>query len=497
MPLISDLIVDSLDHIDKVHSTVQVFLIRTLAIVSTNELHFTKMFFKQGDKILQGFKEINSSSMNASLRVAYMEVALGIAKHNSGINWLLETGVWKEILTLCNEKRTVFVVRQTYKFAAQFLWRLNDLCDIANIKLVLSFVLKPLTQVDFMTIENLSSEEEEELAKTIDPTLHILSAVLSTSNRIEKYSILIEYLVKTYQITTHLYVIFDRIRREETVLLLGKLVFWFVFSKTFLTKPADLGVKFTMDDFLELSVTYFNIIQFLVQRRNAMLTLDFCTTCNMISWKICENKEKIVWVAEGRQLVLRNQMLFMCLVPLLVFVKNGKTERVNADQVLEDFTTRLLNSTCEHTAKAAYAMRSLLEELDTMPIIVQSVKKLSCLKGHLDNEQANLVFQALYYVLREYDPIDDYGVAKHEDGVQQYENNQDKVLVMTYVMETVLCLLKNHNINWRESFEVICLYTVVYNILQRPNLTIKVSSIHLRVVFPLSLLLSTFCTTSL
>lgn len=304
MPLISDLIVDSLDHIDKVHSTVQVFLIRTLAIVSTNELHFTKMFFKQGDKILQGFKEINSSSMNASLRVAYMEVALGIAKHNSGINWLLETGVWKEILTLCNEKRTVFVVRQTYKFAAQFLWRLNDLCDIANIKLVLSFVLKPLTQVDFMTIENLSSEEEEELAKTIDPTLHILSAVLSTSNRIEKYSILIEYLVKTYQITTHLYVIFDRIRREETVLLLGKLVFWFVFSKTFLTKPADLGVKFTMDDFLELSVTYFNIIQFLVQRRNAMLTLDFCTTCNMISWKICENKEKIVWVAEGRQLVL-------------------------------------------------------------------------------------------------------------------------------------------------------------------------------------------------
>lgn len=472
----SDLIVDSLDHMDKLDNTVKVFIIRTLAIISTKELHFTKMIYKQGDKILKGFKETNSSSMTASLKVAYMEVALGVAKHNSGINWLLETGVWKEILSMCNEKQTVFVVRQTNKFAAEFLWRLNDLCDLANIKVVLSFVLKPLTQIDFLTVEHLTSEQEDELAKTIDPTLHILLAVLDTSNRIEKYTILIDYLVKSYQINTHLYVISDRIHREETVLLLYKLVFWFVFAKPFLIKPVEPGVKYTQDDFIEISVTYFNVIQFLVQRRNAMLALDFCTACNMIVWKTCKDKENIFWVTEGRHFVLGNQMLFMCLVPLLVFVKLEKSEAANSDILLEDFTVRLLTQTCEHTAKAAYAMKSLIEELDTMPIIVQSLKKLSSLKGNVNDEQANLIFQVLFYVLREYDPIDDYGIAKQEDGVQQYENNQDKLLVMTYVMDTVLCLLKNHNINWRESVEVICLYTVVYNILHRPNLSTKVST---------------------
>lgn len=476
MPLMSDLMVTCLEHIDNVDNMVKVFIIRSLGIVSSKELHFSKMICMQGKKVLKGFKEINSPTMNASLRVAYMEVALSVVKHNSGINWLLETGLWKEILTLCNEKRTVFVVRQTYKFAAQFLWRLNDLGDLDNIILVLNFLLQPLTQIDFLTVENLASEEEDELAKTIDPTLHILAAIMDCGNRIEKYSLLLDYLVKTYQIASHLYVILDRLHREETVLLLGKLIFWFVFPKTFFAKPAEPGVKYEKEDLLDLSVSFFNIVKFFVQRRNAGLTLDFCTACHMIFWKICKDKDKIGWEVDGRQIVFRNQILFMCLVPLVTFVKHGKPKGMSSDDKIEDFTTKILNSTCEHTTKAVYALKNLLEELDTMSIIVQSVKKLSCLKGHLDDEQANLVFQALYYILREFDPIDDYGNPKQEESYQQYENDQDKVVVMTYVMDTVLCLLKNYDINWRESVEVVCLYTMVYNILQRPNLTTKVST---------------------
>lgn len=474
MPIMSDLICDAWDYVDNAHVSVQVFMTRFLALVSAKELHFTKIFYKRGTQILKLFKEIGSPKINPSLRVAAMEVALSIVKHNSGISWLLETGVWKEILSLCNEKQTVFVVRQTYSFASAFLWRLNDLCDQTNIRVVLAFVLKIFEQYDFLNIECLSSEEEDELAKCLDPTLHILLAVVTTENRIDKYSILLDTLVRDLKINTHLYVVFDRMRREESCLLLSKLIFWFVFAKIFLNKPAEPGVKFTYDDFVELSVTYFNVIQFLVQRRNASLALSFCTACNLICYKVCKDKETVIWVTEERKLVLRNQMLFMCLVPLIVFVRMGKAD-ANTDEMLQDYIVRLLNSSCEHTAKAAYSLRSLLEELDTMQLIVQSVKKLSCWKNHLHNEQANIVFQALFYILREYDPIDDFGVAKNQQGVHHYEDDHDKVLVMTYVMETVLCLVKNHNINWHESIEVICLYTVVYNILQRSNLTTKVS----------------------
>lgn len=469
MPILSDLISDAWDHMEGAHCSVQVFLTRFLAVIAYKELHFTKIFHKQGPHILNVYQQINSPTTNPSLRVAAIEVALALVKHNSGISWLLKTGVWKEILNLCNEKQTVFVVRQIYSFAAAFLWRLSDLCDQESVKLVLAFVLKIFEEYDFLNIESLSSEQEDELAKKLDPALHILLAVVSTENRIDKYSILLDTLVRELKINNHLYIVFDRMHRTESCLLLSKLMFWFVFGKIFLNKPAEPGVKFTYEDFIELSVSFFNVIQFLVQRRNASLALDFCIACNLICYRVCKDKETIIWVTDEKRLVLRDQMLFMCLVPFIVFVKLGKAD-MNSDENLQQFLLRLLNSSCEHTTKAAYALRSLLEELDTMQIVVQSVKKLSCLKNHLHNEQANLIFQALFYILREYDPLDDFGVVK----AQQYEDNHDKILVMTYVMETVCSLVKNHDINWHESIEVICLYTVVHSILQRTNLSTKV-----------------------
>ncbi|XP_032520221.2 uncharacterized protein LOC116772216 [Danaus plexippus] len=464
-PVVADLLVEALNNAENVHKTVRVFIIRLLGVVAQSEVHFAKIFAKKGEELAKAFNEINSQSMDSSLRVAYMEVALSLTKHNSGIYWLLETGIWKEILQLCNEKRTVFVVRQTYKFASLFLWKLVDINEEASIKTVLNFILKPMSEIDMININSMSSEYEDELCKVYVPMLQILLSVVGNAERIKTRNSVITSMIKDFNMLTFCYLIKTRIRREDVLLLVTKLLFWLSIGKTFIFKPLQLSERFERDDFVEVTITYFNTVNYLMQRRCWALVFDYCNACNLIFSSVWSNMRPAVFEVDGREVELQKQLLVICLIPSMVYIGAGKTMGIDGDEV-DNFIIKLLHSTCEHTARTCYALRDLLLQLDMESVTLQSVKRLTCLKDHLNNDQANLLFQALFYVLKEYDPIDENGVVKADINIT---DSEEKVLIMTYVLDILLSLVKNYNINWKESLEVICLYSVVFNILKIKN----------------------------
>lgn len=440
-----------------------------MGVVVQGEVNFAKIFAKKGDEIAQAFSEINSQNMDSSLRVAYLEVALALVNHNSGVYWLLESGAWREILRLCNEKRTVFVVRQTYKFASSFIWKLNDMGDQASIKNVLQYVMSPMTEIDLIRIDSMTSEQEDRHCKTFEPMLQILHAVISNEVYIKTNNLVVEFLLKDSKVLTYLYIMMDRLRREDVSLLITKCFFWLGIGKIFLTKPLAPNVKYDREDFIDLAVTYFNTIQHLIQRRYTTLIFDYCIACNLIWDLVWKNEKPAAWEHQGRKVEFQKQLLVICLVPSLVYITLGQNTPVAASDRVNDLIFKIMDSTCEHTARTGYALRDLMLQLDTQSVTLQSVKRLTCLKNHLNDDQANLIFQALFHVLKEYDPIDEHGDMKEE-----VQDDQEKVLVMTYVLDTLLSLVKNYNINWKESLEVICLHTVVYNILKRSNLSCKV-----------------------
>ncbi|XP_050345857.1 uncharacterized protein LOC126770497 [Nymphalis io] len=469
-PVLPDLLIEALNHMEKYHNTVKVFLTRILGVIAQGEVHFSKIFSKKGDEIAKSFNEINSKNMDTSLRVAYMEVALALVNHNSGVYWLLESGVWKEILSLCNENRTVFVVRQTYKFATLFLWKLNSIGNEASVKEILTFILKPISDHDFMRIDSLTCEEEDVIRKTLEPMFQILLAVVSYKGYIKSSNCIINVLLKDFKIITYCYVILDRLRGEDIILIIMKFVFWMTIGKILVVKPMATNIEYSREDLIEVSVTYFNAIQFLIQRRCATLIFDFCNACNLIWGCIWDKPEPAMWELDGRKVELQKQLLVICLVPSLVYATYKRPSMDKHDDRVNDIIAKIMDSSCEHTARTAYALRDLMMQLDIQATTLQSVKRLTCLKDHLNNEQANLVFQTLFYVLQEYNPVDDQGELKHEEDI---EDDQEKVLVMTYVLDSLLLLVKNYNINWQESFEVLCLYSVVYKVLKRQNLTCK------------------------
>lgn len=133
---------------------------------------------------------------------------------------------------------------------------------------------------------------------------------------------------------------------------------------------------------------------------------------------------------------------------------------------------KIMEGTCEHTARAAYALRDLMLTLDVQSVALQSIKRLTSLKNHINDEQANSIFKTLFYVLKRFDVMNEVGDVI---AIDNYTDDQENVLVMYYALDILYTLVKEYNIVWHESIEVLCVYAVVFDLLKRPNLTCKVS----------------------
>lgn len=460
---------DAIEDTSKYHNTVNVFLGRILAIVCRKETHFRKILEKRKDVLLEFLSCITSKSMNPSLKVAYLEIAMSLITHRTGISWLLETELWKKILSLYDKSTTVFVLRLMYKFSADFLWKLNDFEDENNVGSVVGFILQPLMDLDCAELVTLTTDEEQKLCETYEPILQMLLSIVSQGDRICYENKIAHFLVNELNVATHLYILIKRVRGENTIMLIAKLLFYMMLIKTFHAKPYAPGVKYVQEEFVDVMVVYFNTIHFMIQKRNALSVLDFSGNCNAIWRTVSKN----VVLDDRKNHDLEYHVLMIYLVPIFVYVNRTAKGRTVMKESIVQYTSKFINLTCEHSARAAYALRDLILELDTMAITLQSVKRLTCIKDHLNDEQANFVFQALFFALNEYNPT--AVCVEYEMDVEEYDDSEQKLLVVTYIVDTVLAIVKNYNIKWHESLEVICLNTVIHNILtKKTNLTCKV-----------------------
>lgn len=457
---------------ENAHSSVKVFVIRLLAIVSHNEAQFIKIFETKGEKISKEFATLGISKTLASVKVAYLELAHALTAHNSGYKWLIQNGILESIYTVCSKDQTVFVLRQTFKFITELLWKLSDEQDKSRLSDALELILNPIIKSSCFEMSSLTEEEENDFIKNIEPALHIIMSALNKTEKVQQKNILVESLFNIFHLPNHFCKITNIIHREDIMFLLGKLKFQLAFAKMFLNTPID--GKFERNDFLELTVTYFNTLRMYIERRQIVPLIDYCNICCIIWSENWSRSAGPTFERNGRSFELQSQLLFILLVPVLVYIKNNRCyNRLDHDDPINQYLMKLVNSSCEHTTRAAYSIKHLMYECDPLMTTLHCVKRLSCLQNHLNNAGANLIFQALFYVLNEYVPKEEELEQDMENG--DYDEGSEKMSVMIYVVDTIYRLVKNHDINWHESIETICLYNQIHLILNRRNLSCKVN----------------------
>ncbi|KAG7302508.1 hypothetical protein JYU34_012422 [Plutella xylostella] len=476
LTLLSDLLIQALEKIDEVHITVQVFLVRLCSLVFCHELNFVKIISTTtADQFKKALNEINLPDKKPSVKVAYLELAHAFIKHPTGVQWLIRTSSWENIIRLTSGNQSVFVLRQTYKFASIFLWQLNDLGDEDTIKKVLDIVLQPILSNNFINVLSVTAEDEAQHSRVLIPMMHTLMDLFTQCSRLKRPTLLMNVLLNHYKITNHLVIMKDRIAHEKDInFLAAKLLFWLSIARTLLDRPLDKEEVVQGFHVVDVAVTYFNLMTENINKRCPTMILDISNACNVIwsqMWGIKGPKYSEDLISKG--IILEQQFILLQLVPIITYMKTSAMKNdpnKMIDKELDDFVGKCMDLGCEHTSRTAYALRDVMKTMDPLAVALQSVKRLSCLKSSLNDVQANLIFQTLFYCLREYDPADEYGEWKPEE---LYELSLERSMVMTYVMDTILLLLNNFKIHWSESIEVICLYTIVQSVLKRQNLSPK------------------------
>lgn len=455
---------------DSKHVTVRVFIIRLLAIIIKDEIQFIKIFAKKVDEITTAFQKIVEPGTSPSTKVAFLELALAMVSHSTGTECLYQKNIWKLIVDLCFNDQTVFVSRKSYNFLADFLWKLSDNECEEYLVIVLECILAPILKNPYLGLESLTKEEDYEKSKLIEPSLYILEKVLSYKEKYQQPSILIKLIAERYRIKIRLIAILSITHRQEIIPLITKNAFSIIFAKIFLQKLAAKET-FVPSDFMELTVVYFNVLRVFIKRGLIIQMMDFCNASCIIWAEVWGKKGGPSIEGCEKKIYLHKQLLLLHLVPILVYIKSSRKVNMGDEDPLNQYVIKLLTTSCEHTTRTAYSIRNLMFDKGCVETAMHCVKRLSCLNNHLNDTGANIIFQALFYVLSNYVPLNENNEIVQDD---DFEASSEKIVVMTYVIDTIYRLVANFDINWQESLETVCLYNKVHYILKRRNLSCKV-----------------------
>ncbi|XP_053620353.1 uncharacterized protein LOC128680898 [Plodia interpunctella] len=480
LPPVVGYMTDMLSHClirsENYHISVRIFFTKILGQVCTKELYFVKVFDQSSDYINKCFKNIHSTDMNKSLIVAYLELAILLIDHGSGLEWILKTGIWKDVLMLVN-KNIFFIVRHVYKFVSKFMWSLNDIGDLNNLNAALNFILAPIEEFGLINQAIISDEYETEVCKKIEPMCHMLLAIFTEKDRVHTSNKLMNCLLNERFLTHKIGICLNKLRSEEIVILCTKVSFWATLANIFQWKPLEPGVMYSKEDFLGLLAFYYSTLKFLTLRRNPKLVIDYGSACCII-WDTIWQKQMPFLKYNNKNIEMQSQMMFITVMPLLIWVTRNKkyTEIMEDEIVVKNVTTMMNNAHVEHTMRAGYNLRDVIFETDSvMQTLTHSMKMLNRIKTRITDEMATLLFQCLFFILRSY----------NEEEISVDEVNCSKVQkinLYSHMMEIMLSLVKHYNITWNESLEVLNLYSLVHGILKKPDLPSKFVIVSLTVL---------------
>ncbi|KAF7408050.1 hypothetical protein HZH66_002587 [Vespula vulgaris] len=126
----------------------------------------------------------SNEDLPASIKIAYIQMLLDLIKHRSGREWILESGVWKDIVKCAHRNYTMYITHESQKF----LWTLL-LHEQHNINIcteIISAITDPLINNTFnpqihQTLEESYLDENKLLCTTLDLVTSIFENTLFVS----------------------------------------------------------------------------------------------------------------------------------------------------------------------------------------------------------------------------------------------------------------------------------------------------------------------------
>ncbi|XP_052129006.1 uncharacterized protein LOC113202106 isoform X3 [Frankliniella occidentalis] len=168
------------------------FALRLLAIIVENESNFRDIQKTDGSAepgfecivntphggvFLQLLRDVclttSKSASNFSVKCALIKLLSSLLKHSCGRQWIMSSGLWKEVHEMCLSDSSVYVVREARKFLSDLLNGMSQTQDL-EVDAVLSCVLEPFLSVPSFADLSLCTSR-------VIASLHLLGDILDNA----------------------------------------------------------------------------------------------------------------------------------------------------------------------------------------------------------------------------------------------------------------------------------------------------------------------------
>lgn len=398
------------------------------------------------------------------MKLGYLKMLVSFTHHKPGLDWLMSTDCWNDILSYCLENQTIYITREGYNFMYELLDKSINVnqtfCELVTKKTMFHL------EADQFNKNGLVKSEinDYQIQKDLTPTLKLVTHILEQCYLSDTNHNLSQIYLQQLNLENVLWNLLMIGRDHEFIFDISKPIYLTCFmglkSHSYTTRESALP------ELKNFGRKFSNLFNTLINKQCAVEVLKLCCIGHGYWRKInsllppSDKKEPILF---------ENQIIIFQIMPMIIiaFTGAGKQE-IREDELTELFINKLFKISCEHTIRMAYTYRTLLLSLDmsrAYDVAQKAVFYLMRIRQHLHRDRAVIAFQALAYAMKY---LSHTLIRGDRIELRPYQTS-----FLSAMIEGIGQLIKDFRITWTDSVESICITSLALDFLSCVDLPTK------------------------
>lgn len=454
------------------------FTLKLVGLIAHNEFHFHYWYRENTYQRLCTVLCLREDNLSALVKSAYLVMLSNLIDHSSGRQWIIESGVWKDVAKFAHLNYTMYITRDSQKF----LWTLL-LLESENTKVCEEVILVaagPLINNTLNSQMHSTLEVYLDKNKVLCTSMDLLSSILENTLFVSMDNTIPLLLDHLTNLETRVKALFEACISTHFLQRLHKLLLLVLFLRL------KQGIKGPSEPLEESSWEKFRLglyyINMMLITKKYILDIIKTAKVSLVYWK------KICNLCEFKlpdQYKFEYQAIALMVAPLCVCMKTANTSH----DFFETFINKIFEITCTYTQRLAYNMRDIMlkEDLPLEQICKISIHLFLEIVNIMDRDVAVITFQTMCYVLKNYVPDECDNVTNYlpfgsgssvpsdlpRRPVYRSLLERDPIvnnpMLLSSILDGLAIITEKFKLKWQECVETICVLSLAQGILNHPG----------------------------
>ncbi|KYN28360.1 PREDICTED: uncharacterized protein LOC108770504 [Trachymyrmex cornetzi] len=456
------------------------FTLKLVGIISRHELRYHYWHCQDVYNRLYKILQLHREDLPASIKMAYTIMLSDLIVHRSGRQWVIQSGVWEDVVKYAHWNQTMYVTRESQKF----LWTLllHEHKNIEACKEIILTVAAPLMSNILDGQMHQALETYLEQNKLLCSTLNLLTNILENTLFASLDNSIPELIERLVDLEMRVKALFEACISTRFLQHVHKLLLLSLFLKL------KQGIKehttvIETEAWHKFCYGMCYIFMMLLSKKD-IIELVKNNKFSMTYWKKLLALHEFVLPEQHK---FEHQAIAIMIIPLCVCIKKN---HLNHD-LFDMFINKIFDVTCVPVQRLLYNMRDIIRKSD-LPmeqICKVSIDLLLEISDIMDRDVAVITFQALSHVLKSYMP-DIWGCGQARNCTSDVNSTSpsehprkllyksildgdpivDSPILLASLLDGLAVMTEKFKLKWQECVETICMLSLAQEILNHPGI---------------------------